>query len=1285
MPSSPPNMSVDVDPHSAFELESEFEPMGDQPNAIRELVDGLRRGDAHQTLLGATGTGKSLGYHDPVYVSENGRDGAAPRIREIGAFVDEQLRSRSADYVHEATGTEEVILPEGSWSTLAFDPTTGTSRHQPIRAAIRHAAPDTMYRVMTGCGRSATMTGDHNLWVLRDGRMQLIETADARPTDALPVPMTMERPATAPASSSVDVLGVLRDSSLHVKAAPLLRAFLEQEGVAALAGPRRAAGLQQPYAKIASIRGRTHGDGGLTPRVAASALAATNQLGGTWMPSDAEISGKQAAHRLPGRLKLTPDVLRLFGYYIAEGHASDQSLVLANRSPEVRRRIEASLHHLTLPFRQRPSFDYQIGSKALTELLREECGSRSREKRLPSFWSELSDEDLGTLLRAYFDGDGTVSRARAVTSTTASADLASDLAYALLRFGIHARLRTATKQATSSNHAGGEHTMLTISGQSDLRAFNRHIGFDIGAKQRRLNDQVGGTENTNIDLVPVDGRMLRRLRRRVGLSAAALGARCGRSRSAVQYYETGKRQPPRSVLRRMLDAVRDEASATGLTGDARDAWASLDRLCHVRWTPIAAVEAVDYDHPYVYDLSVPGPETFLAGTGGMFVHNTFSVANVIEEINRPTLVMSHNKTLAAQLYGELKQFFPNNAVEYFISYYDYYQPESYIVPSDTYIEKDVAINDRIERLRLRATSELVSGRDDVLVVASVSCIYGLGSPQEFKKEIIQVKPGMEIERNDLLRRFIDLFYQRNDVEFQPGTFRVRGDVVDLFPAYFEERAFRIEFWGDEIDRISIFEATSGKEIQELDDHLTIYPAQIFVTPQDRLSRAIDDIKEELRWRLAVLREEGKLVEAQRLEQRTQFDIEMMQEVGYCSGIENYSRHLTGRNPGDRPYCLLDYFPDDFLLVVDESHVTIPQVRAMYNGDRARKLKLVEHGFRLPSALDNRPLTFEEFEEMTPQTIYMSATPADYELEQSGGVFVEQIVRPTGIPDPEIDIRPTANQVDDLMEEIRARAEKGERVLVTTLTKRMTEDLADYLDSYGVRVRWMHSDIDALERVDIIRGLRLGDYDVLVGVNLLREGLDLPEVSLVAILDADKEGFLRSERSLIQTAGRAARNVDGQVILYADEITDSMRRMMDETERRREIQLEYNEENDITPQPIKKSTDQIRMGTAIADEKKDDRPSKQHQHYGGPEQLSSKVADPVVKYLDDDQKRDLVEQMRIEMQEAAENLDFERAAELRDSIEELEEQLSESGGSSGGSASGKDSGSGGSSASGDGAM
>jgi len=653
---------------------------------------------------------------------------------------------------------------------------------------------------------------------------------------------------------------------------------------------------------------------------------------------------------------------------------------------------------------------------------------------------------------------------------------------------------------------------------------------------------------------------------------------------------------------------------------------------------------------------VPGPETFLAGQGGFFVHNTFTISKVIENAQRPVLVMSHNKTLAAQLYSELKQFFPENAVEYFISYYDYYQPESYIVPSDKYIEKDVAINDRIERLRLRATSALVSGRSDVIVVASVSCIYGLGSPEEFRKEIAQFQPGMQIERRDLLRKLIDIFYERNDVEFEPGAFRVRGDQVDIFPAYLEDQAFRIELWGDEIDAIWKLDPETGKTSPLEKDVFTLFPAKIFVTPEDRLNAAMENIREELKWRLAVLREEGKMVEAQRLEQRTMFDLEMMEEVGYCSGIENYSRHMSGREPGERPYCLLDYFPDDFLLVMDESHVTVPQVRAMYNGDRARKLKLVEHGFRLPSALDNRPLTFEEFEALTDQTVFMSATPGDYELEKSGGVFVEQVVRPTGVPDPEVDVRPTENQIDDLLEEIQQRAERNERVLVTTLTKRMSEDLTDYLEDYGVRVRWLHSEIDALERVDILRGLRMGDFDVLVGVNLLREGLDLPEVSLVAILDADKEGFLRSERSLIQTAGRAARNANGRVILYADEITGAMERMMNETERRRERQLAYNEEHDITPETVSKSADQIERGTSIADERKEEDREATRHHYGDQEQLTAKVADPVVEYLSDDQKRDLLEQMREEMLEAADNLEFERAAELRDSIEDLEEQL-----------------------------
>jgi excinuclease ABC subunit B len=646
-------------------------------------------------------------------------------------------------------------------------------------------------------------------------------------------------------------------------------------------------------------------------------------------------------------------------------------------------------------------------------------------------------------------------------------------------------------------------------------------------------------------------------------------------------------------------------------------------------------------------------QTLLGATG---TGKTFTVSHVVQNSGKPTIVLAHNKTLAAQLYAEFRTFFPENAVEFFISYYDYYQPEAYIVSSDTYIEKDFSINEEIDRLRLRATSAIVSGRRDVIIVASVSCIYGLGDPAEYRAQIVQLRPGETIKRDEMLRRLVDIFYSRNDVEFEPGRFRVRGDVVEVFPAYFEDQAYRVTFWGDDIERIDRIDPVSGRVAGEVPDVLTIYPAKHFVTPKDQVARAVADIEEELRWRLAVMREENKLVEAQRLEQRTLFDLEMIREVGYCSGIENYSRHMDGRPAGSRPNCLLDYFQDsygdDWMMVVDESHATIPQVRGMYNGDRVRKLNLVEHGFRLPSAMDNRPLTFEEFEAFHRQLLFVSATPADYELEKSEGVVVEQIIRPTGILDPEVEVRPVDGQIDDLMDECRTRVRRGERVLVTTLTKRMAEDLTDYLSSFDVRVRYLHSDIDALERVDILRDLRLGQFDVLVGINLLREGLDLPEVSLVAILDADKEGFLRSERSLIQTAGRAARNALGKVVLYADRMTDSMSRMIEETERRRAIQEEYNREHGITPQTVYKSIDDIRAGTAIADHKSEKEEPRQPLYYSGPQQLPM-VADPVVKYLSDDQKKDLIAQLTREMEEAALKLEFEKAAELRDSIAQIE--------------------------------
>ena len=637
-------------------------------------------------------------------------------------------------------------------------------------------------------------------------------------------------------------------------------------------------------------------------------------------------------------------------------------------------------------------------------------------------------------------------------------------------------------------------------------------------------------------------------------------------------------------------------------------------------------------------------QTLLGVTGS---GKTFTIANVIQQTQRPTLVLSHNKTLAAQLYGEFKQFFPDNAVEYFVSYYDYYQPEAYIPGSDTYIEKDLSINDEIEKLRLSATSSLLSGRRDVIVVSSVSCIYGISNPSDFKQNVTHIKKGQLISRNKLLHQFVAALYSRSSTEFVRGKFRVKGDTVDIFPAY-ADIAYRISFFGDEIEDIRSFDPANGSTIETFDS-LNIYPANIFVTTKERMNDAIWEIQQDMVKQVEYFKEIGKPLEAKRLEERTLYDLEMMKELGYCSGIENYSRYFDQRQPGTRPFCLMDYFPDDYLLVVDESHVTVSQVNAMYGGDRSRKINLVDYGFRLPAALDNRPLKFDEWENLRNQTIYVSATPADYELRESEGVLVEQLIRPTGLLDPPIEVRPTANQVDDLMEEIAQRTERDERVLVTTLTKRMAEELTKYFTKNSIKCRYIHSDVDTLERVEILRDLRLGNFDVLVGVNLLREGLDLPEVSLVAVMDADKEGFLRSGRSLTQTAGRAARNINGRVIFYADSITGSMQKTMDETERRREKQIAYNEKHGITPQALKKERFTILSQTKVADGSKapDSYQDKAH---------NSVAADPVVSYMNAEQLEKAIRQTRRKMEKAAKELDFMAAASLRDEMFELQALL-----------------------------
>lgn len=641
-------------------------------------------------------------------------------------------------------------------------------------------------------------------------------------------------------------------------------------------------------------------------------------------------------------------------------------------------------------------------------------------------------------------------------------------------------------------------------------------------------------------------------------------------------------------------------------------------------------------------------QTLLGVTGS---GKTYTIANVIEQTQKPTLILSHNKTLAAQLYGEFKQFFPENAVNYFVSYYDYYQPEAYIASSNTYIEKDLQINEEIEKLRLRTTSALMSGRRDIIVVSSISCIYGMGNPEDFANSVFKFAVGTRIARNAFLHRLVEILYSRTTADFRRGTFRVKGDTVDIYPAYLDH-AYRVSFFGDDIEELSTIDPSTGKTIEKM-THMVVYPANLFVTPKERFTQSVWAIQEELETRKKQFIDDGLFLEAKRLEERVNYDLEMIRELGYCSGIENYSRFFDGRTPGMRPFCLLDYFPEDYLMVIDESHVSVPQVRAMYGGDRSRKLSLVEYGFRLPAALDNRPLNFDEFERLAPQTIYVSATPGDYELEKCDGVFVEQVIRPTGLLDPVIEIRPVVNQVDDLLDEVDKTIKLGDRVLVTTLTKRMAEELAKYMDRLGIKVRYIHSEVKTLERVEILRGLRLGEFDVLIGINLLREGLDLPEVSLVAILDADKEGFLRSERSLIQTIGRAARNDRGRVIMYADKITESMRITIEETDRRRDKQIKYNEEHGITPKTVGKSREEIIEQTSVMDFE-----GGVQKIYVGHEGAANIAADPIVQYMSKPELQKAIDKTKKEMLAAAKGMDFLSAAKMRDEMFALEKMMEE---------------------------
>ena len=1176
-----------------FKLQASYQPAGDQPQAIEKLVEGLNEGLAHQTLLGVTGSGKSVGYSDTLMIAEVAKGGdVRTRLVKAGPFIDSLLESHGLAQSDQHTDTERYTCADRAFLTPAYDPLHGKTAWYPVAALLRHRAPERMFRLVTKCGRTVEATGDHNFWVLRDGALTLIKTEDAKSTDLLPVPDVVTS-LSRQRLESIDVVSYLADTELSVYAEDAVLEYVAAAGNSSFVSTMRACAIGQPC-------------------------------------------------RLPARLPLTESVLALFGYYVAEGNAQHRYFTLANDHPAIRARIEGGLNELGIPFFVRPSSDYSVGSSALTLLLKRLCGSTASQKRLPEFWPQLSDDQLGVLLSAYFDGDGTVGDGGEVSATTAAGpDLAGDLAYALKRFGIHARVRTAWKRATNSNHAGGVYHSVVVSGRSDLELFERFVGFSHPEKRERLNRCMIRRPDTNVDVVPIRADDLNSLRTGQGLSMKRLAALAGCSRPMLSLLESGKRQPSRALLTRILDALAVYSRTRSITEFSWwIQWRKLKALCAARWTRVARIESIEYPHPYVYDLSVPGPETFLSGSGGIFVHNTYSVANVIERVQRPTMVLAHNKTLAAQLYGEFREFFPNNAVEYFVSYYDYYQPEAYVPSSDTYIEKDSSVNEHIEQMRLSATKALLE-RSDAIIVATVSSIYGLGDPQSYLSMILHLSRGDRIDQRQLLRRLAEMQYTRNELDLTQGTYRVRGDVIDIFPAESEREAVRVELFDDTIDSISLFDPLTGVVNRKV-PRFTVYPGTHYVTPRDRLIGAVDKIREDLRLRLKDLRDNGKLLEAQRLEQRTMFDMEMIKEVGYCAGIENYSRYLSGRAPGEPPPCLFDYLPNNALLVIDESHQTIPQLGAMFKGDRSRKEVLVEYGFRLPSALDNRPLKFEEWEAIAPQMIFVSATPAKYESAHAGQT-VEQVVRPTGLVDPEVEVRPVGTQVDDVLSEIKKRVEQNERVLITVLTKRMAEDLTEYLHEHDTRVRYLHADIETVERTEIIRDLRLGKFDVLVGINLLREGLDMPEVSLVAILDADKEGFLRSDNSLIQTIGRAARNLNGRAILYADKMTGSMQRAIDETNRRRKKQIEYNTEHGITPRGIQKAVADIMEGArAAAPTPTGRKRGKQGVDTAQPTDMRPEV---LVRHI---------KKLEAEMFKKARNLEFEEAAKLRDEVERLKQ-------------------------------
>ncbi len=1176
-----------------FELVPPYKISPGQQTAVDELLKNYQTKDK-QTLLGITGCGKSVISDTDVIIKKNG----VPHKLKIGLLIDE-IFSQDNIRVEVVNGTEVLDTSQlvDTYEACSLNPSTRKQEWKRVRQFIRHNSPQNLYSVKTKCGREIVVTGDHNFFALRDGNLTLTDSSNLTDHDFLPIPMEIT-------GSSVSLESVSLDR--YLPANLKLFASLPNFENALKNNPEKISSAL-PYSK--------------RYRVLHSERVTYTQYQELVSIDPVSCQGAKFGlfhgnRDLPLHFPITDDFLRLLGYYIAEGHGEKGYFILSSTEEQIITDFQSTLQGLKIRSYKRPeTCDYSCYSAFYSSLFKVWCGKDSGSKHLPDFWMQLSNKQLANLLMAYFSGDGCVNEST-VSCTTKSRQLASDIAYSLLRFGIVSRTRKRMVRLPDK-HQKLPYWEIVISGQKFLRKFCSNIGFRQSWKNNRLETIFSKPANTNVDLIPANG-LIKSIRENLMLSEGALSALSGIRQSYVSLIESNERMPSREVTRKVVEAFRYYAKEKNAIS-IQEAIDNLESLLEVFWSPVSGVEEVSGEK-YVYDISVDGNETFLAGTGGIFVHNTFIMANVINTLQKPTLILAHNKTLAAQLYGELKEMFPHNRVEFFISFYDYYQPESYLPAQDMYIEKDSLVNDEIEKMRMHAVSSVVS-RNDTIIVASISCIYSLGNPDDFRTMAIRLEVGAHMSRQQLIHSLVDMQYERNDMVLEPGRFRVRGDTVDIVPSY-ENDILRVELTGNIISKIKEVHTITG-DVKNSLDRLTLYPARQYVVPEEKHALALEHIQQELEARLPNL----PPLEAQRLKQRTNYDLEMIKEVGFCAGMENYSRHFDGRRPGAPPFTLIDYFPKDYLLIIDESHQTIPQARGMYNGDYSRKKNLVDFGFRLPSALDNRPLKFEEFEGKMGRVLFASATPAEYELEKSG-TPVELITRPTGLLDPEVEMHPIEGQMQHLMAEAKKTIERGDRVLVTTLTKRMAEDLADYLVKEGFRVRYMHSEIESLDRIELIRQLRVGEFDILVGINLLREGLDIPEVASIFILDADKEGFLRDERSLVQTIGRAARNVNGKVYLYADVQTQSIKRAMEITWYRRNFQKRYNEQHGITPKTIVKAVT-IKESTIK-----------------GTKHLAQS-----------DIQRQIIE-LDAKMHEAAEKLEFEKAIELRDAIAELQRTLAQ---------------------------